>query len=79
MSYMTDAFQFFEDEIYVIKELKIKRIFYIFRQEVVGVDQFLLIFSKNPVLLMQVFYLFKRHLPLGINFDKLNLFLQRKF
>lgn len=92
ISHMTDAFWHtaekpFESQIYVAKELKINiSILSIPKENLLYISirsggRWSISFDivKNPVLLIQVFYLFERIQPLGINFDKLNYFLRRIF
>lgn len=83
MSHMTDTFWHtaekpFEGQIYVTKELKINiSILSIPKANLLYISirsggHWSISFEivKNPVLLMQAFYLFERIQPLGINFDK---------
>ena len=92
ISHMTDAFWHtaekpFESQTYVAKELKINiSILSIPKENLLYISirsggRWWISFDivKNPVLLIQVFYLFERIQPLGINFDKLNYFLRRIF
>ena len=92
ISHMTDAFWHtaekpFESQIYVAKELKINiSILSIPKENLLYISirsggRWSISFDivKNPVLLIQVFYLFERIQPLGINLDKLNYFLRRIF